>query len=134
MSEIVSTASGNKIPGVLRGIKFIIFSYIVSVLLLAALSALIVYTAFPEKYAPVSVKGITLFGAFLSAFLTSRRAPGRGWLCGMINGACNVTLLAVLGVALFGGAVFEAANLTMILSGAGAGVLGGMLGINAGRG
>lgn len=135
MSEPISVpASANaSAVSVLKGVKFILISYVVSLALIALLSALVVYTGIPEAVCVPAVKVITFFGAFLSALLTTRSTGSRGWLFGAISGGCNIMLLNLLGMALFGAKVFNASGALMVLLGCVAGMAGGIVGVNARR-
>ncbi|MBO5370794.1 MAG: TIGR04086 family membrane protein [Clostridia bacterium] len=131
-SNAVSTLSSSKLRGIIRGIKFMFISYIVSALLIAVLAALLTYTDVPESVASPAVWGITLFAAFLSAFYTAKSASVRGWLCGMVSGVCNVLVLAGAGMIIYSAPV-SASMLLRIAGGAVAGAIGGICGINSKR-
>ena len=136
LSEIISLSSEsgiNTIRIVLKSIKFTIISYLVSVLLLAGLSVIIVYTDVPEKISAPAVTGIKLFGAFLSAFLTSKSCQARGWLCGLISGVLNIFILTAVGSLFTDYAVFASANLTKLGLGGICGMVGGIIGVNFGK-
>lgn len=135
MSEPISVSASASIGAgsIFKGIKFIIVSYVVSLALIALLSALIVYTSLPEAVCAPAVRIITFFGAFLSALLTTRSAGSRGWLLGAASGAANIMILILLGMALMGGRMISASNLLMILFGAVAGMAGGIVGVNTQR-
>ena len=132
MSEPISVSASAAFGAgsIFKGIKFIIVSYVVSLAMIALLSALIVYTSLPEAFCAPAVRIITFLGAFLSALLTTRSAGSRGWLLGAVSGAANIMLLILLGMALMGGKMISASNLLMILFGAVAGMAGGIVGVN----
>lgn len=135
MSEIVSASSSsgtNVINTVFRAIKFILISYIISVILLALLAVVIVYTDVSESIASPAVKLITVFGAFLSALLTSKSTETKGWLCGIITGSFNVLMLLILGMAIMGSVFFTAPNMSLVACGAVCGLVGGIIGVNLG--
>ena len=135
MSEIVSASSAsgtNVLNTVFKAIKFIFVSYIISVILLAILAVIIVYTDVSEGIASPAVKIITVFGAFLSALLTSKSAEAKGWLCGIITGGLNVFMLLVLGMAIMGSKVFTVPNMSLVACGAVCGLVGGVIGVNFG--
>ena len=136
LSEIISLSSEsgiNTIRIVLKSIKFIIISYLVSVLLLAALSVIIVYTDVPGKISAPAVTAIKLFGAFLSAILTSKSCQAKGWLCGLISGVLNLLILMFIGSLLTDSAVFATDNLTKLAIGGVCGMVGGIIGVNFGK-
>ena len=120
-----------KLHAILRGLKFILISYIVSVALIAVLSALIVYTDLPESTSTPVVKVITFFSVVLSAFLTARSSHSRGWLCGALVGGSNVCILILLGTAIYAHNLLTVSNLLSVAIGALLGVAGGVFGINS---
>ncbi len=135
MSEIISASASDfsLFKLVLKALKFTIISYVVSVIFLAALAVLVVYTDVPEAVSAPAVKGIALFGAFLSAFLTSKATITRGWLCGAFTGFFNIFLLKLLGAAVLGAPIFASANIVMMAGGALCGMIGGIIGVNFGN-
>ncbi len=113
-----------------KGIKFIFISYIISVALIAIVSALVVYTDVPEAICAPSVRVITFFGAFLSSFLTARNLTGQGWIAGAIVGALNICFIILLGAASYGTLIFTLPNLYMLIFGIISGMAGGIIGVN----
>ncbi len=136
MSDIVS-ASSNSDTGVfkiiLKALKFTLVSYVISIVLLALLAVVVVYTDVSEDISAPSVKGITFFGAFLSGFLTSKTTGAKGWLAGILAGTLNVLILHLLGVAVWGAQLFALSDLVMLGAGALFGMLGGIFGVNFGN-
>ncbi len=135
MSEkvFVSTVSAGGARKLLRMIKFIFISYVVSLMLIAVLSALVVYTDIPEKYAPAGVGIITYFACFLSGLMTAKASISKGWLVGGVSGVCNIIILAVIAMAIVGVGPFGTKLIFKLLIGAVCGAIGGMLGINTKR-
>ena len=133
MSEIISVSSDsgtNTARFMLKCVKFTIVSYMVSVLLLAALAVIIVYTDVSEKISGPSIKGIKFFGAFLSALLTSKSCETKGWLYGVIAGMFNIALLMVIGSFFVDSPIFSASNIAMLALGGLCGMVGGIIGVN----
>lgn len=135
MSETISVSNSDTdiFKVVLKTVKFTLVSYVVSVILIAALAVLLVYTDMSEAVSAPAVKGITLFGAFLSAFLTAKTANAKGWLCGMFAGAFNIFALQLIGTAAFGAPLFVSSNFIMVALGAVCGMTGGIIGVNFGN-
>ena len=135
MSEIVSVSgSGTDLFKLaLKTVKFTLVSYVVSVILMAALAVLLVYTDISESVSAPAVKGITLFGAFLSAFLTAKTTSAKGWLSGIFAGAFNIFVLQLTGTAAFGAPLFAPAGFIMLALGAVCGMAGGIIGVNSGN-
>ena len=133
MSEIISVSSDSGTTTariVMKCVKFTIVSYMVSMLLLAALAVIIVYTDVSEKISAPSIKGIKLFGAFLSALLTSKSCETKGWLCGALSGIFNIALLMVIGSFFVDSPVFITSNVVMLTFGGICGMVGGIIGVN----
>lgn len=120
-----------KLSAFLKILKFIVISYAVCVLLIAVLSALLVYTDLPESITEPCIKLITYLGVFISAFLSARSSNSRGLLWGAYTGGLNIIILTFIGAAAYGNRFFDLSNLIAILSGAGVGAVGGILGINS---
>jgi len=136
MSEIISVSASSDM-GIartsLKSLKFIIISYLISVILLAVLAVVIVYTDVSESISVPAVKSIKLFAAFLSAFLTSRSCNSKGWLCGIITGTINVALLIFIGTLLVDGSFFKKSNILLVAFGGICGMIGGIIGVNSGK-
>ena len=133
MSEFISASSDSGISAIRilsKSVKFTIVSYLVSVLLLAVLTVVIVYTDVPEKISGPSVIAIKMFGAFLSAFLTSKSCETKGWLCGIVSGVVNILLLMVIGSLISNSHTPVSDNLTNLLFGGACGMIGGIIGVN----
>lgn len=136
MSDIISVSSVSgkgTLHTVLKSVKFIFVSYIISVILLALLALALVYTDFPESYSYISVKIITLFGALLSACFTARSISSYGWLCGLFTGSANVIILLLIGQAFSASHIFTMSNLALVALAAICGSVGGIIGVNIGK-
>lgn len=130
-SAKISTVS--KSFNILSGIKFIIISYIVSLILILALTALIVYTDVPEKAGTIGVGVITFFGSFLSAYLCGRTRKRGGLIYGALNGGLNIAGLLLIGFAIYGSVASGQDISLKILGGCLSGALGGIFGVNTGK-
>lgn len=136
MSDIISVspglAAGSK-RTILKSLKFTFLSYIISLVLLAIVAALVVYTNIPESISGTAVSVITLFGAFLSSFLTCRGISSKGWLFGFLTGAFNIAFLFFLGTFLTSESLFTVSKLLFTLYGGLCGAAGGIIGVNLGK-
>lgn len=124
-----STAS--KSINILKGIKFIIISYMVSIVLILGLTALVVYTDVPEKAGSIGAGVITYFGSFFSAYLYGKSKKRRGMLNGAVNGGLNIAGLFILGLAIYGCTPPLKIAALKIAGGCLSGALGGILGVNS---
>lgn len=133
MSETLSADSKHgscKGAVILKAIKFIFISYLVSVILLAILAAVIVYTDVPGEAAAPSVKAVTLFGTLLSGFMMSFSIERRGWLYGFIIGLVNIIILLLAGMLIFGSGSVNMHTIIMLLCGGLCGAFGAIVGMN----
>ena len=136
MSDVISVSSGSAAGTariILKSLKFIILSYIVSFVLLLILALVLVYTDAPETVSHPAVNIITLSGAFMSAFLTGRSLSSKGWLFGFAAGIINIVILYALGTLFTSAEFFTASNMAFMLYGGMCGVVGGIIGVNTGK-
>ena len=117
---------------ILKSVKFTVISYIMSIILLAVVAVIVVYTDVSEKISVPSVRVITLLGAFISALLTSKNSSSKGWLCGILTGAFNVAVLMSIGAFLTDASLFTKSNLILVSLGGMCGMIGGIIGVNLG--
>jgi len=125
--------SDEKKFNILKGIKFIIISYITSLILIFTLTALIVYTDVPEGAGSIGVGIITFFGSFLSGLLFGRSTKRGGLLWGAIQGILNILGLFLLGFAIYGETGETSDMIIKILGGCICGAIGGIIGVNTGK-
>ena len=136
MSDVISVSSGSGAGTariLLKSLKFIILSYIISFVLLLLLAFVLVYTDAPETISNPAVNIITLSGAFISAFLTGRSLSSKGWLFGFAAGTINIVILFALGTLFTRTPFFLASKLAFILYGGICGAIGGIIGVNTGK-
>ena len=117
MSEIFSASSNSGTTNshiFFKAFKFTMISYVVSVILISVLAFIIVNTNVPQSISNPSVKGITLFGACLSALLTAKSCRTKGWLCGFFTGAFNVALLMFVGTLLVDAEFFSKSSIFLV--------------------
>ena len=135
MSNSVAQSDVN--PGILKKIvrymKYIAVSYVISLILIVILSAIVCYTDVPESIAGPGVKFITFFGVFISALLCAVRASGKGWLVGGVAGVFNILILLLLGLIFVDADVFVSSNAVQLLCGFVFGAIGGIVGINVSK-
>ena len=136
MSDVISATAGSgagTIRILLKSVKFIILSYIISLILLLVLAAVIVYTDISETISNPAVSIITLSGAFISSFLTAKNLTSRGWLFGFVTGIFNIAFLFALGTLLTSSAFFTVPKIMFMLYGGMCGAIGGIIGVNTGK-
>ena len=136
MSEIISVSAQPRAATArlaLKCVKFTVMSYMVSIVLLAILAVVIVYTNVPETISAPAIKGIKLFSAFLTALLTTRSCSTKGWLFGMISGMFNIVLLMFFGSFFINSPIFVSSNIMTASLGGLCGMVGGIIGVNLGN-
>lgn len=136
MSDIISVSAGSgagTIRVLLKSVKFIILSYIISFILLLVLAAVIVYTNVSETISNPAVNIITLSGAFISSFLTAKNLTSRGWLFGFLSGLFNVAFLFAAGTLFTSSPFFTVPKIMFMLYGGICGAIGGIIGVNVGK-
>ena len=136
MSDVISVSTGSDagtIRILLKSVKFIILSYIISFILLLVLAAVIVYTDVSETISNPAVNIITLSGAFVSSFLTAKNLTSRGWLFGFLSGLFNIAFLFAVGTFFTSSAFFTIPKTMFMLYGGMCGAIGGIIGVNVGK-
>ena len=136
MSDVISVSTGSNTGVVrilLKSVKFIILSYVISFILLLVLALVIVYTDVSETISGPAVNIITLSGAFVSSFLTAGNLTSKGWICGFLSGMLNIMLLFAAGSLFTSSAFFTAHKMMFMLYGGICGAVGGIIGVNVGK-
>lgn len=114
-------------------LKSIIISYLFTFLVFAVVSAVITYTAFPEKYIDTVVLITTILSIVISGMLVSTGARAHGWLNGGIGGFVYMLVLWILGIVFSDGVAFSKDKIFMLVLGFVLGAVGGIIGINMKR-
>lgn len=116
---------GSKIGIVIKGL---IFSYVITGVLLAILAFLVFQFGLTENVTDVSITAIYVVVTFLGAFVVGKRVKERKFLWGFLLGLCYIAIISVVAIVL--GQVFDVtstANLSTVALCIGGGLLGGML-------
>lgn len=109
--------------GLMRG-------YIISLLLFLIGAILITYTSMGESTIPLITSAIMIIGIVYSSIYCSVHFKMKGWLHGGIIGLIYVLILILLSKIFISGYTIGRIALYKIGLGVGAGVIGGMLGVN----
>lgn len=117
----------NKTPILFLG-KSLIFSYIVTILLLLLLTLLVYKAGFTEKMVSIAMIGVYVIATFFAGFLVGKKMQNRKFLWGLLMGAVYflILLLVSLVVNRETGGLGDSVATTFVLC-AGGGMLGGML-------
>ncbi len=109
--------------GLIRG-------YLILILLFLIVAALITYTSISENFIPLATSIIMTIGIVYSSIYCAIHIRSKGWLHGGIIGIVYVLILMLLSIFVVEGYSFNSMALPKVILGTGAGVIGGMLGIN----
>ena len=117
----------NQSPVLFLG-KSLIFSYIVTILLLLLVTLLVYKAGFTEKMVSVAMIAVYVISTFLTGFLVGKKMQNRKFLWGLLMGAAYflILLLVSLVVNKDVGGLGNSVVTTLVLC-AGGGMLGGML-------
>lgn len=108
--------------------KSLIFSYIVTILLLLLLTLLVYKAGLTEKMVSIAMIAVYVIATFLTGFLVGKKMQNRKFLWGLLMGAAYflILLLVSLVVNKDAGGLGNSVVTTLVLC-AGGGMLGGML-------
>lgn len=109
-------------------LKSLLFSYILTGVLLAVLSFLLYKLGLGEKVVAVAIIGIYVAATFFAGFMAGKKMRSRKYLWGLLEGAAYFLILAVIS-AFAGeeGVAFGRSFFTTLALCTGGGMLGGML-------
>lgn len=109
-------------------LKTLLFSYILTGVLLAILAVLLYKFRLGEKAVTLAIIVIYVIGTFFGGFMAGRRLKNRKFLWGLLLGTAYFVVLALVSLAAGGGRI-QLGNsfLTTFVLCAGGGMLGGML-------
>jgi len=108
--------------------KSLLFSYILTVILLLLLTFLVYRAGMTEKMASIAIIAIYVISTFFAGFITGKKMGSRKFLWGLLMGSIYYLVLLVLSL-LFNhtpGGLENSVITTFVLCAAG-GMLGGML-------
>ncbi len=120
-------ANQEKLP-VIFMLKCLLFSYIVTVVLLAILAFLLYKLGLGEKFVSGAIIVIYVAATFLGGMIAGKRMKTRRFLWGLVMGAAYFVVLAVVSLVFAHGNI-QAGNsfFTTLVLCAGGGMLGGMM-------
>ncbi len=116
--------------GIIFMLKTVLFSYLVSVVLLFLVSILATFQAFSDQLIAIIANSVTALGVFLCGFMSGRHFASRGLIFGAISGIIYALLLLIIGNIASGTMSFGAEALTALAIGILCGAVGGIVGIN----
>lgn len=116
--------------GIIFMLKTVLFSYLVSVVLLFLASILATFQAFSDQLIAIIANSVTALGVFLCGFISGRHFASRGLIFGAICGIIYALLLLIIGNIASGTMSFGRDALTALAIGILCGAVGGIVGIN----
>lgn len=112
---------------VLEFVKILVMAYLLTIVLLMAVSAILLFLGGSERFAVLSAIGIYVSSTFFAGFLAGKRMKTRKYLWGLIMGMAYFVVLAI--VSAFAKEASDTGNsfLTTLILCVGGGTLGGMV-------
>lgn len=129
---IKSAINGNYYP--LTIIKGILISYVITVPTFMIFAYILTNTNFPEKYISPAVIITTVISILVAGSAVTRNARSKGWLNGAIVGLVYMLVLYITSSLVFMDFSVNGYVVTIMLLGALAGTIGGIVGINLKKG
>ena len=123
-------ASLNERFNIVRIIKGIVLSYIITIPLFIIFSFILTYSDFPEKYVSPVVVVVTIISILFAGAYATKRMKSKGWLNGGVVGFIYIFVLYLFSSIISGNFDIEKKVLSMLLIGVLAGSIGGIIGIN----
>lgn len=109
-------------------IRTLIVTYIISALLLAALSFALYRFRLPEAQVNLGVSAVYVLSCLIGGFLAGKAMKNRRFLWGLLNGLLYFAFLFLLSMAQDGGITEDTLQIVTVLGMcAGSGMVGGML-------
>ena len=105
-------------------------SFLLSLVLLAGLTALVYFSDFDDSMVSVFVLCVSVISVFVGAFVLAKNIQAGGLLNGLVLGLVYCIALFLLSFAVDGGVELGVANLTRVAVILASAMLGGVLGIN----
>lgn len=128
-SDYTGKASGTERAPVAFLLKSLLFSYILTALLLAVLAFLLYKLNLSEKIVSAAIIVIYVAATFFGGFVAGKRMGSRKFLWGLLMGGAYFLVLAAVSLCVGKGSI-QVGNsfFTTLVLCAGGGMLGGMLG------
>jgi putative membrane protein (TIGR04086 family) len=110
--------------------KGVLFSFLISAVLLVIYGILLTVTSLSETSVPTVIMIITMISIALSSIYTAVRVDSRGWLNGAIVGFVYMLVLFLIGLIFNTGVTLDSFIFFRLLMGFVIGALAGIIGIN----
>ena len=126
----VEIAESGFIPGFFFMLKTVLFSYLISTVLLLLLSVFATFQALNDTAIHISVNTITALCVLFCGFLSGRHFSEKGLVFGALCGTIYSGILCIAGTLFSQSPDFGSASLTALAIGIICGSVGGIVGIN----
>ncbi len=114
-------------------INGVMIAYAITCLVFITYAMLITYSSFTGENVSTVVTVTGIISVIVAGYDAAKGAKSHGWLWGMVAGLLYAVILAIIGVMLNKGFVFDGRTFMIILISIAGGGLGGVVGINLKR-
>ncbi|MBR1854955.1 MAG: TIGR04086 family membrane protein [Lachnospiraceae bacterium] len=108
-------------------LKGLVFSYILTAVLLMLLAFALFKMELTEKPVAIAIIAIYVLATLFAGFVTGKKCKSRRFLCGLLTGVAYFMVLALVSMVLKQDAALGSSFFTTLALCAGGGMLGGML-------
>ncbi len=114
----------------LRVVKGLILSFLITLPCFLAFALFLTYTDFPEKYTYLTVTITTIISVLVASAYSTKNVKHKGWMNGCFVGILYVAILYLASSLVFMNFALDVQVLLTFIIGAIVGCLGGIFGIN----
>lgn len=114
----------------LRVVKGLILSFLITLPCFLAFALFLTYTDFPEKYTYIAVLITTVISVLVASVYSTKNVKHKGWMNGCFVGILYVAILYLASSIVFMNFALDVQVLLTVIIGAIVGCLGGIFGIN----
>lgn len=127
MNSIKIESSNN---GVVKILKGIIYSFIITLISIFIFSIILTYTELSERTIPIVIIILTFISILIGSIIGVRKLAKNGMINGGIIGGIYVVLLYLISSILNTGFTFNIYTILMVVLGIISGIIGGIIGVN----
>ncbi|HEY5586270.1 MAG TPA: TIGR04086 family membrane protein [Ruminiclostridium sp.] len=120
----------NEHVNLLRVVKGLIISFLITLPCFLAFATFLTYTDFPEKYTYIAVLVTTVISVLVASAYSTKNVKSKGWMNGCFVGILYVAILYLASSIVFMNFAIDIQVLLTVVIGAIVGCLGGIFGIN----
>lgn len=128
-----SSVSEVSTPSILFFAKSVTISYIISIVMLFAVSLIATFQALSDTSISILVNIVTALGTTISGFMSGRHFDSKGLLFGALSGLIYTLILCIIGNIISASLNFGLSFITSLIIGVICGAVGGISGINTKR-